>query len=217
MIAISDLHGQLPEIPEEDLLLIAGDIIPLSIQSDDKKSGQWFRTKFSNWIDSLPVNKVLFIAGNHDWSAYRGVGEYMLKDLFNKDSKATYLFDESYIYKDITIYGTPWCKMFYNWAFNLNDEALKEKYSNIPNNVDVLLTHDAPYGTNDIVENYNKHIGNIPLRDIILEKTPKYNIHGHLHTAKHEFEVLGNTKVCNCSLLDEEYKMNFKPIIFENE
>jgi predicted phosphohydrolase len=41
------------------------------------------------------------------------------------------------------------------------------------------------------------------------------NLHGHLHTSNREEEMFGNTKVYNVSLLDEDYKMVFKPQYFE--
>ena len=89
----------------------------------------------------------------------------------------------------------------------------------LPKNVDILLTHDAPYGTSDLCFDWAKwnrnliHIGNEPLRDAIIEKSPTYNIHGHLHSANHEEEVLENTKVYCVSLLNEEYNISYSPLI----
>ena len=54
--AISDLHGYLPNnIEESDLLLIAGDLIPLDIQSSYSLSEEWFKVDFNNWITSIPI------------------------------------------------------------------------------------------------------------------------------------------------------------------
>lgn len=44
---------------------------------------------------------------------------------------------------------------------------------------------------------------------IILEKKPKYNFHGHLHSSNHEMELLGDTKVYGVSILDEDYKRGY--------
>ena len=67
--AISDLHGNLPDYREAfkdvELLLICGDIAPLNVQANNYKSKRWFNEEFSWWIDSLPVEKCYFIAGNH--------------------------------------------------------------------------------------------------------------------------------------------------------
>lgn len=66
--ALSDLHGYL--VPVEDfepceLVCICGDIVPLDIQSNSRKTKQWLKQQFKPWAESLPCNKVLFIAGNH--------------------------------------------------------------------------------------------------------------------------------------------------------
>lgn len=59
------------------------------------------------------------------------------------NSKLIYLQDNSYEYKGIKFYGTPWVKNLPNWAFNLYEEELEEKYSYIPHKLDILLTHEA--------------------------------------------------------------------------
>lgn len=63
--ALSDLHGILPKIEKCDLVLIAGDIIPLRIQFDRTKSVVWFFQTFLEWIKELPCDEVFVIAGNH--------------------------------------------------------------------------------------------------------------------------------------------------------
>ena len=66
---MSDLHGYLPsieEIEDHEITLICGDISPLSIQINHKKMRKWLINEFKPWCESLPSNKVYFIAGNHD-------------------------------------------------------------------------------------------------------------------------------------------------------
>ena len=214
--AISDLHGELIDISPCNLLIICGDIVPLNVQSGMHKSIKWLRNKFKPWATNLPCDKVIFIAGNHDWVAEKEV-KFML-DTFPKDEKVTYLFHEPHEYEGLKIFGTPYCKIFYNWAFMKDDSILEEKYKDIPKNLDILITHDAPYGVSDVLlqSGYTKeHIGNKPLREAILEKEPKYVLHGHLHSTSHEFELLGSSKVVNCSIKDEQYQLVYDPIYFE--
>ena len=214
--AISDLHGDLIDISPCNLLIICGDIVPLNVQSGMYKSIKWLRNKFKPWANNLPCDKVIFIAGNHDWVAEKEV-KFML-DMFPKDEKVTYLFHEPYEYEELKIFGTPYCKIFYNWAFMEDDSILEEKYKDIPKNLDILITHDAPYGVSDVLlqSGYTKeHIGNKPLTKAILEKEPRYVLHGHLHSTSHEFELLGSSKVVNCSIKDEQYQLVYDPIYFE--
>ena len=45
--AFSDNHGWLPDnMPKADVLVIAGDILPLDIQRDVNKSIQWLKNIF---------------------------------------------------------------------------------------------------------------------------------------------------------------------------
>ena len=222
----SDIHGYLPDpntLPEVELILIAGDVIPLAYQSNPYASKKWFIDKFSPWANSLHCNKVLFIAGNHDF--YCEDNLLTMKELFPDDNKVTFLQDELYIHltddKMYTIYGTPWCKQFGNWAYMKSQDELLEKWEEVPPSLDILLTHDAPYGTSDLLMETNcwwytkDHIGNPALRQIIKETHPRYNFHGHLHSTNHECEMLDETKIYNVSLLSEQYEPIYEPLILD--
>ena len=220
--AISDLHGHLPEIDSCDLVLICGDIVSLRSQQYPKSCKKWYTKVFQPWVDSLPCDKVLFIPGNHEVGVEGHEEEY--KKLFGPHDKATVLFHESYEYlgndgETYKIFGTPYCKIFGNWAYMRTNSDLKEKFSEIPEGLDILLTHDAPFGVSDILlqDGYytGEHIGNKPLAEAILQKAPKIVCHGHLHSTSREFEELGYSKVINCSIKDEHYNPIYDPIVFE--
>lgn len=211
----ADLHGFLPKITPCDLLLICGDIVDLKVQSSFHKGRKWFRTIFKPWTDSLPCNKVLWIAGNHE-VCIEGHEEWY-KAMFPEDSKVTFLHHQFYEYNEIKIFGTPYCKEFGNWAYNESEGNLEKLYANIPENLDILMTHDAPYGTSDICyEGWDtEHLGNAALRDAILTKHPKYLVHGHLHSSNHSPEYLGKTIVYNTSYVNEQYNPTWNPLTIE--
>ena len=174
---ISDLHGNLiPNIEPCELVLICGDVSPLTYQRSKPSIDGWLKKRFSKWINDLPCEKVFMVAGNHDLCfenrAYDWKTEYII---------------------------------------NPTNETLNNK---MPENCDILISHDAPYGTNDVCfEGWNRdHLGCEPLRKIVLEKEPTYMFHGHLHTSNHELEMLDKTKVYNTSILNERYKITFKPL-----
>ena len=229
---ISDLHGHLPTYPspywegieECELLLICGDILPLSIQSNMPRSRDWLIEDFKPWAASLPVEQVYFIAGNHDFWFEKN--DIEARKIFSLNDKVTYMKNEYLDYyssiqdsKTYRIFGTPYCHMFGNWAFMRGEETLAYKFSEMPDDVDILISHDAPYGTSDICfEGFSTskgHIGCPELRDAILEKKPKYCFHGHLHSSNHGEEVLGETKVYNTSVLNESYELVYEPLIIK--
>lgn len=222
--AISDCHGDLPEIKPCDLVLICGDSVPLKVQASTNGTKKWYKDKFKTWAENLPCEKVIFIAGNHE---LRFPGHQIIYEkIFPSSDKVIYLCHKEYIYThdgtDYRIFGTPYCKIFGNWAYMYPDDTLKQAFNEIPENLDILITHDAPYGVSDIVLQSScswydgkTHLGNIPLREAILEKKPKIVVHGHIHSSSREFENLGSSKVINCSIVDENYNPVYAPIVFE--
>ena len=66
VVAISDLHGNLPEdLPGGDVLVIGGDVCPIA----DHEVGfqaRWMVDELYPWIEALPHPEVIWIAGNHD-------------------------------------------------------------------------------------------------------------------------------------------------------
>lgn len=227
--AISDMHGILEgfTVQECDYLFIAGDVVPLKIQSRTKDTYAWVKETFIPWLESLPVKeKILMVPGNHDLVAERHWDEY--KKCFEGHEKIVNLNCEFYEDNNLKVYGSPMCKIFGNWAFMLSQEEQQSIYDLIPtdafmdtNKPSFLLTHDAPYGVSDIILQQDcrwadgSHIGNKVLRDLILRTQPMYNIHGHLHTTSHEEEFLGKTKVVCVSLLDENYEVVYEPTYIE--
>lgn len=221
--AFSDMHGQINfKVEPCDIVLIGGDIIPLKIQNYTVESEEWFKTVFIPWCNDLPCEKVVFIAGNHDFFLMRHLDRMrlMLKD----QDKIVYLDGEIFEYKGKVIFGTPWCKPFGRWAFMESYEEQDKRYARyleIIGKVDIVLSHDAPYGVSDIILQEDcwwadgTHIGNQSLKKFLEAAKPTLNIHGHLHTTNHNVEKLGDTDVYCVSILDENYEIAFEPQYFE--
>lgn len=197
--AISDIHGNLIDIPECDILCITGDIVPLDIQNKSNETRHWFTFDFAEWVKDLKCDKVIIIPGNHD---------LYLEECYNTDKavkfkqdlkyvthdKLELLIDELYEYNGITFYGTPWINQIgfaKRWAFELTEHEYDEPvdiYENIPE-CDILLTHDNP--------NYNGRLW--------LHCHDKYKHHffGHWH----EGRSYGHLNQYNCSILTNYYKV----------
>lgn len=217
--AISDLHGNLIyNIEESDILIIAGDISPLNIQFNKELMIKWLKKEFIPWSQKLPVNKIFLIAGNHDFVFYL-CSEKEKYNLF-KDTKIKYLEDSGEIYnkngKSISIWGTPWCSVFGTWAFMREPEYELSQFNKIPDNIDILISHDPPYGACDIcfesLRNVFEHLGNKELQKVIKIRQPKLVFCGHLHTGNHSPEYINNTEIYNVSILNEFYDIAYKPL-----
>lgn len=243
IVALSDLHGNLPELPQCDVVCICGDIVPLMVQKNAMQSVAWLSGPFQKWALDLPCEKVIMIWGNHDF-----IGERLLKYgptdgdtisfpfgyngnlqhnlLFQNDSneKIVILCDEQYEYKGEVFYGTSWCPSLNNWAFYQNSGGLKEKFLGIPYETDVLLTHCPPkFGQQGIVLetnwNFGSDFGCQELQDA-LENTFQFKsgvthiLSGHIHSGNHNIETHGGLAYRNVSLLNEDYEVAYQPFIF---
>lgn len=223
---ISDLHGHIEfDVEKCDVLCIAGDILPLDVQRSNYKSEQWLIFVFKPWCERQKADEICLIGGNHDFFLYNFPDKV---DTIFKGSKVHYLCDKEFVYTDknndeYVFYGSPWCHQFGYWAFmGYSDEKLKEIFLKMPNNVDVLITHDAPYGTSDICLQdlpyiSKDHIGNKGLEAAIKQRKPRINLHGHLHSTNHNKEMLEETAVYNVSVLDETYNLAYEPLYLDLE
>lgn len=210
--SISDIHGFLIQkdvlIPS-DVLTISGDIFPLHIQRDIDACEKWLLNEFSTWIDEIPFDKVIMIAGNHDFYFAK---KHALPQ--GVSDKLIYLEDSSCEYEGITFYGCPWCVGPFGWAFCPNMDMLSVScyYSRIPK-CDILLVHQPPkIGT--IGTTITRYSSNDYSSDELLQSIYKKEIIavfcGHVHTGNHE-EILYPTSGCdtkfyNVSILNEQYK-----------
>ena len=225
IVAISDLHGILPQITEPaDIMLIAGDIVPLNIQFNKSESKKWFEETFAEWIQKLPVDKVYMVAGNHDaW--FEGISSPQLNSFIKAcHYKVTYLKNEtvSHLLDDgteIKIFGTPYCKIFGSWPFMRLDSYLTEKFKEIPNDCDIIISHDPPFNISlaDCIlgRPYEKgkppHVGNIVLADRLKDINYKLLVCGHIHSGDHNL----TNNIVNVSIVDENYELNYSPFYTE--
>jgi len=218
IVCISDTHGKHDELdlPEADLLLIAGDISSTGTLNQ--------LNDFNNWLGKQEhkFKEMITIAGNHDYSFDLNHNLGLIKNPNKKSGQemlynSTYLQDEEFVFDNVSIYGSPWQPEFYNWAFNLqrNGEELKEKWNNIPKNTDIVITHGPAWGILDDVDGRRgQHLGCELLRERIDEILPKIHICGHIHSG-HGYYYNGHTHFFNASVLNERYEYAYDPFVFE--
>lgn len=220
-LATSDIHGYLPNITEEfDLLMICGDICPATDHSIYFQEG-WIKKIFTQWINSLPYktawSKVILVPGNHDfWLERMSVAQKLEIEMLCSHRMKILRHDEyefEYPVSDgldsLIIFGTPYCSIFGHWAFMVNDETLEKKFSQIENDVDILLSHDSPniYGLGDVTEGPFKREGSgNPILARHIERIKPLILHtGHFHSGNKNFEERNGTWMANVSYINEDY------------
>lgn len=214
IVCISDLHGQLPEIPECDLLLIAGDIcMGMGYASNNEclfYQAKWLREGFKDWLESLNLKPEQIVGtwGNHDF-----IGEKL--DRIPK-LPMTLLIDKQHEYNGLKIWLSPWQLPYFDWAFNAPEAVLEKKYSQIPTDTNIIVTHGPPQNYGDLVKTKKTHkAGSLALEKWVLENNPGLVVTGHIHSAYGTYEMPNGTKVANAALVDMSYKIKNKPIVYD--
>ena len=167
-------------------------------------------TNFLNWLGMTDFKHKIFIAGNHDFGfeTHTDIAEEF------KERGIIYLFDTEVVIDGVKFYGSPWQPEFYDWAFNLpRGEKLAEKWAQIPDGLDILVTHGPAHGMVDhTIQGLN--VGCKDLFDRIMGVQPKIHVCGHIHWAYGQKSFHG-VEFLNASTLNERYQYENKPIVIE--
>lgn len=203
VLAISDLHGYMPELPKCDLLLLGGDYCPTRNIEHERR---FMVGPFATWLKSLDARYIVGIAGNHDF-----VLQY--EPEVARQLPWIYLQDGYVDLEGVKIYGTPWTPPFFDWAFMKPEKELKDVFSYIPDDLDILLTHGPAYRYLD--KTYDGvHAGSFELWNRIKIAKPDSHVCGHIHEARGITEE-GPTRFYNVTHVNLKYEPKFGPVNIE--
>lgn len=227
IVALSDQHGFLPEIPPCDLLIVAGDVCPdrfgpFMAMHDPYQQKAWFDHTARPWLASAPATHKLMTWGNHDWCGQACS--------FRSDSPEHASSTDLQILVDegttiplsaggqVSVWGTPWSNRFLRWAFMKEPRDLEPFYAAIPDGTDILVSHQPPHGYGDHTFNLDsghlEHVGSHELIAAIERVRPKIVICGHVHGGFGRFEHLG-IPIYNVSVVDEQYRLMHPPTVID--
>jgi Icc-related predicted phosphoesterase len=210
---ISDTHGSHEDLSGKLnggwMLICCGDI---SCYGESKEI-----RSFIKWLEGLPYEYKIFIAGNHD----KALQEYGIFH-FNLPSSVFYLQDNFIVIDGIKIYGSPYTPRFGKWYFMRDrGEDIKRKWMSIPDSIDILVTHGPPYRILDTAVIYKdrkpvgeEQVGCRDLAERIKEVKPKIVAFGHIHNNYGKKKSKG-IRYINASSLDHEQRISNKPIVID--
>ncbi len=215
VVCLSDTHSlhEAIDVPEGDLLVHAGDLT-------GDGSIRHARA-FDQWLGRLPHRHKVVIAGNHDW-----LFERQPEPARRSITQAVYLQDTALTIEGLKLWGSPWGPRFLNWAFNLSrGPALREKWRQIPDDVDVLITHAPPRGIRDqpgkllaralsFAAGQQGHVGCEELRVAVERLRPRLHVFGHIHEG-YGSETRDGTTFVNGSCCDADYRPQNPPIVLD--
>jgi Icc-related predicted phosphoesterase len=202
IVCISDTHGLHRElsVPSGDLLIHAGDLTRRG-ELDELRD-------LNDWLGSLPHPHKVVIAGNHDWCCQQEP-EHAAALL----THATYLQDAELVVAGLRLYGSPWTHGFGGWAFTRSPTALAYHWAELPDGLDLLLTHGPPLGAQD--QNLKgEHLGDPALAEAVRRVRPRLHIFGHIHEG-YGLTAAGGTAFVNASVCTAVYEPIQGPIVVE--
>jgi len=201
--ALSDTHGyhRQVKIPSGvDLILFAGDI---SNQGEDH-----ILRDFNVWLGELGVPAIV-VAGNHDLTLDNNY--YLAKQVL---SNAIYLEHELVEFNGVKIFGSPYSPKLGWWGFGLTKDEAEHKWSQLPEDTDIVMSHGPMFGFLDKLNRNGNHVGCKKLRKHIRRVKPKYLIVGHIHE-EHGY-MPGDTQTYNVSICDwPDCEPTYSPTIIE--
>ncbi|MEO2072892.1 MAG: metallophosphatase domain-containing protein [Zunongwangia sp.] len=171
LISISDTHNKHKDldIPKGDFLIHCGDFTEGGSRSET--------LDFLEWFSKQPHKHKILIGGNHDFFLEKYSTK--IEDIF--PSSIHYLKDNGITIENYKIWGSPYTPGNGNWAFNRErGRSIRKKWSLIPKNTDILITHTPPYGILDESKTY-KNIGCEELLKKIVDIKPDLHLFGHVH------------------------------------
>lgn len=193
IVAIADMQGQSLSIdpsliPLGDILLVAGDLTTWGTVQELEDCNKW--------LGMLPHKHKLVIGGNHD--AELEETDWLGKRLF---TNATYLENELVEIEGLKIYASPVSEMNEYISFRAFANNQNELCRMIPEGLDILMTHGAPYGILDKVWD-GENVGSKILTHTVEQVKPKIHIFGHIHESYGTY-VTRQTVYKNVALCDE--------------
>ena len=229
IVAISDQHGFLPDIPPCDLLIVAGDVCPdrfgpFMAVHDPYQQQAWFDRTVRPWLAATPATHKLLTWGNHDWCGQMcsfgsdTPAHARSTDLQILVDEGTSVPSAAGAGGEISVWATPWSNPFMRWAFMKRPSDLKRVYAAIPEGIDILVSHQPPLYHGDRTFNLDsgrvEYVGSRELLDAIERVRPRIVICGHVHGGFGRYEHLG-IPIYNVSVVDERYQLVNAPTVID--
>jgi Icc-related predicted phosphoesterase len=218
-VCLSDTHNLASQfnIPPGDVLLHAGDFSRRGLLSEI--------VEFNDFLSLQPHKHKVVVAGNHDLSfdllnqpALQSTFEVLRGASAAETKRAltncTYLEDSVTMIEGYTIYGSPWTPTHCNMAFNLDrGPKIAEKWQQIPQETDILITHGPPFGLHDACFDGNR----VGCQDLLLaveSVRPLVHLFGHVHEG-YGFTAGLSTTFINASNCAIRYQPVNPPLVFD--
>lgn len=191
---------------------------------DPKQQRLWFDETVRPWLAASPAAHKVLTWGNHDWCgqacSFRGDSPRHARttNLQILVDEGTTVPSRGPHERAVSVWATPWSNTSGDWAFMKEPDELGLVYAAIPEGIDILLSHQPPYGHVDEVFDPESgglaHLGSRELLAAIERVRPKLVICGHVHGGFGRSEHEG-IPIYNVSILDQRYRLENAPTVID--
>lgn len=230
ILALGDTHNKHSDLtqhiqqmlqsdPDIAMIIHTGDVTD---NQDPFSNRQQFR-QFAEWFCKFEVPYKILVPGNHDVS----VPTYPY--LCSEFPVMQVLIHRSLVIDGINFFGSPFTPTYPTWAYHVDRNTSHLYWSQVPDNVDVLITHGPAHGIGDktsmgVPKGEIKSLGDAHLLTRIKQIEPKYHIFGHFHDSTDQIFIKNygayqipelKTKFYNVSMLDTTRNLQNLPVVLE--
>lgn len=213
-VCVSDTHTREGELllPQGDVLVHAGDVLYRNGDSE----GHSNILRFNHWAERQPFAWRLLVGGNHD-QALEDAGVEGAREEFGAGH---YLKDELLVVEGLKVYGSPESRPYVKGALTASRAfqvaGPPAHVAEIPDGLDILVTHGAPQGQLDLVG--EARVGCPVLAQRVRGAQPRFHVFGHVHQPHPRVSKEGGTVYINaCSVpgFDPHHGDLLPPIVFD--
>lgn len=210
LIFISDTHTYHDRllIPDGDFIIHSGDYSFTGTIPEVNS--------FMTWFSELPHRHKIVVNGNHEKMFW--ANPTLFESLIPKN--VTFLFDRAVALDGLNFYGSPHTKEFCGWAYPYyNPKEAEVIWNRIPDNTDILVTHQPPYKIRDGVpfklgreglyvpslDTEGDPQGCEVLRERLRTIKPMIHSFGHIHPGT-GYSMIDDTLFINASVCNDNYQ-----------
>lgn len=220
LVATADTHFPFtPEqVPDGDVFIHAGDLMYSGYLPE------WYARVES--LAALPHKVKILVAGNHDrhMELYPGIARAELR----KAGVHVLNLENDYSVKlknGKTVIGLPFVTNLKGWAFNRDDEWLRDYLTQLEGvEQSVMVTHAPMYGVLDAIRpdatgfRNKEHVGcrayNYWFNTLDSDKRPSHWVSGHIHES-YGRDIKGGTNFYNVAMCDRDYEQTQRPMVID--